>query len=159
MQRHVVPFEVAKNLVLLGYHEPVFYIYQDGELTHTGRDGFDEGEFNFLSDNYIDANSEEGKEQLIINKTVINADPSLPDPEFISAPGCLEVETWLGERFGVHMSHFRSLDNKSWTTRIDREIGGKVVSRRFMMDIEDRLESIKEALLSVTEELVEEINL
>ena len=68
----IVDYELAKGLSKLGFHCKGFWIYIDGERTHTGLDGFDEREFNFIKDNYLDPTIAEDYEKILYNKQLSN---------------------------------------------------------------------------------------
>lgn len=99
----IVDYDIAKMLSELGFHCKSFWVYIDGQRTHTGLDGFDEGEFNFLDDNFLDVSLKRDREKLEINKMITNEAYPQKKPEIIGAPESEDVILWL-ETMGVYLS-------------------------------------------------------
>lgn len=100
----LVDYELAKGLSEIGFHCKGFWIYMNGERTHTGHDGFDEGEFDFIKDNYLDPVIAEDYEKLLINKQLVDEAYPQKKPEIICAPEVDDVICWM-ENFGLFISY------------------------------------------------------
>jgi hypothetical protein len=135
----VVDYEVAKCLNEVGFHCKSFWVYIDGKRTYTGFDGFDEGNFNFLEDNYLDPVVAKDYQKLLINKQFTDEAYPQKKPEILCCPESEDVIYWL-ETFGVYIS-FNKKDSDSWST----SVSGKNVST--IKTHRSRMDATKEAIL------------
>lgn len=107
----MIDYKLAKKLRKLGFHCKGFWVYINGCRTHTGRDGFDEGDFDFIKDNYLDPVIAEDFEKLLINKQLSDEAYPQKEPEIICAPEIDDVINWL-ENFDYFISYIqRSKDS------------------------------------------------
>jgi hypothetical protein len=112
----IVDYEVAKLLKGVGFSCKSFWVYMNGKRVHTGADGFDEGEFDFLKDNYLNPAIAEDLEQLKTNKGVYDEAYKQKEPEFVCAPENEDVIIWL-DTFGIYIEVTMKNPNE-WSFRI-----------------------------------------
>ena len=102
----MINYKLAKELQKVGFHCKGFWVYINGYRTHTGRDGFDEGDFDFLKDNYLDPVIAEDYEKILINKQFSDEAYPQKEPEIICAPEIDDVINWL-EGFDYFISYMQ----------------------------------------------------
>lgn len=91
----VADYDISKELDELGFHCKSFWVYIGGKKTYTGMDGYDEGQFEFLEDNFIDPKTKEGMERLEINKGWVDEAYPQNRPEVVVAPEQEDILLWL----------------------------------------------------------------
>lgn len=113
----IVDYEIAKLLKEVGFNCKSFWVYMDGKRVHTGFDGFDEGEFDFLEDNYLNPTIAKDLEQIKNHKGVYDQAYPQKEPEFICAPENEDVIIWL-DTFGIYIDEITRKNQDEWSFRI-----------------------------------------
>ena len=112
----IVDYEVAKLLKEVGFSCKSFWVYMDGKKVHTGFDGFDEGEFDFLEDNYLNPAIAKDLERIKDHKGVYDEAYPQREPEFLCAPENEDVMIWL-DTFGIYIG-ITMKNQGEWSFRI-----------------------------------------
>ena len=138
----IVDYEIAKLLKEVGFSCKSFFVYMDGKRVHTGFDGFDEGEFDFLEDNYLNPTIAKDLEQLKNHKGIYDLAYPQKEPEFICAPENEDVIIWL-DTFGIYIEVTRKLPDE-WSFRVSTK--NCIISKTEKSRSDATREAIKESL-------------
>lgn len=138
----IVDYEIAKLLKDVGFNCKSFWVYMDGNRVPTGFDGFDEGEFNFLEDNYLNPTIAKDLEKLKTNKQLYDLAYPQREPEFLCAPENEDVILWL-DTFGIYIE-ITVKDSNEWYFKISTK--NCIISKIEKSRATATREAIKEAL-------------
>lgn len=138
----IVDYELAKLLRDVGFNCKSFWVYMDGKRVHTGFDGFDEGEFDFVEDNFLNPSIAKDLEKLKLNKQLYDLAYPQSEPEFICAPETEDVILWL-DTFGIYVE-VTIKNPEEWSFRISTK--NCIISKIEKSRVSATRAAIKEAL-------------